>query len=70
MVERAWNGSQPTVIQGLCSGCGSCAELCPQVFAMDPDSEAAYVCGFSAEDCAGIQEAMVCCPEDCIDWTD
>ena len=49
-----------------CIGCGSCVELCDEVFAMDDDEEKAIVIKEEGgpEDC--IQEAMDTCPVECI----
>jgi len=54
--------------QGYCTGCGSCAELCPEVFAMDELNEKASVIlpEGGGEKC--IEEAMAMCPGDCISW--
>lgn len=53
-----------------CSGCESCVELCPEVFAFDEDAEKAKVIKPKGgpEDC--IEEAMDSCPEGCIHWED
>ncbi len=51
-----------------CIGCQSCAELCPDIFGFDEDTEKAKVIMESggSEDC--IQEAMDACPAECIHW--
>jgi ferredoxin len=54
--------------QEECIGCESCVEICPEVFAFDPDTEKAYVIkpeGGPEED---IQEAIDSCPVECISW--
>jgi ferredoxin len=54
--------------QGCCTGCGSCAELCPEVFAMDELNEKASVILPEGGDEKCIEEAMAMCPVDCISW--
>jgi ferredoxin len=51
-----------------CIGCGSCAELCPEVFEMDETTEKAHVIlpVGGNEEC--IEEAIATCPDDCIAW--
>lgn len=49
------------VISEECIGCESCAELCPEVFEMDADSEKALVKNpASTADC--VDEAIETCP--------
>ena len=52
-----------------CSGCGSCVELCPQVFAWDEAGEKAVVRGNWAGGCADLETAVITCPQDCIELT-
>jgi ferredoxin len=70
MDQRKEKQLRPTVNQGLCTGCGSCAELCPAIFAMDPETELAYIRDPAVMDAEGLHEAIACCPEDCIEWTE
>ncbi len=51
-----------------CIGCGSCAELCPEVFEMDEEAEKAYVIMPEGgnEECK--EEAITACPVECISW--
>lgn len=51
-----------------CVGCGTCAELCPTVFALDEEAGKASVIppGGGPEDC--IEEAIDTCPVNCIHW--
>ena len=61
-------GRKVILDEECCVGCGSCAELCPEVFEMDEEAEKARVIlpeGVSNE-C--IEEAMTACPEECISW--
>jgi ferredoxin len=59
----------PVVDMGRCVGCEACLELCPHVFKM---TEARYIevadLDSFPEEC--IQEAINCCPTDCISWED
>jgi ferredoxin len=51
-----------------CIGCGSCVEICPEVFQMQEGDEKAQVIksGEGPEDL--IQEAIDTCPVSCIHW--
>jgi ferredoxin len=48
-----------------CMGCGTCAELCPDVFAMDEEAEKAAVKN-PGSTAACIQEAIDSCPAEAI----
>jgi ferredoxin len=51
-----------------CTGCETCVELCPDVFAMNEAEEVAEVIleEGGSEDC--IEEAIDSCPVECIHW--
>lgn len=51
-----------------CIGCGSCVELCPDVFEFDEDSGKAVVIlpEDGPADC--IEDAIAECPVECIYW--
>ncbi|HID02289.1 MAG TPA: ferredoxin [Desulfobacterales bacterium] len=49
-----------------CNGCGSCVEICPEVFAMDEDGEKAYLIDFDAEVTEKVEEAAAYCAQKCI----
>lgn len=51
-----------------CVGCGTCAELCPDVFEMDDATEKARVIlpEGGNEEC--IEDAIASCPDSCIAW--
>ena len=51
-----------------CIGCGSCAELCPDVFEMDEEAEKANVIKPEGGDETCIDEAISTCPVECISW--
>ncbi len=57
----------PVLDAGKCRDCEACLELCPDVF---KKNDAGYIevvqMTFYPEDC--IQEAINCCPTDCIWW--
>lgn len=57
----------PVIDLSRCVDCDACVELCPGVFVKN---EAGYIevaeSGPEAEEC--IQEAINCCPSDCITW--
>jgi ferredoxin len=61
-------GRKVILDEECCVGCGSCAELCPDVFEMDEEGEKALVIlpEGGSEEC--IEEAMTACPEECINW--
>lgn len=50
----------------VCIGCGSCAEICPEVFGFNAEEEKAFVREAAGGDleCAG--EAAAACPVSCI----
>ncbi len=67
--ERERNMGRKVVIdEECCIGCGSCAELCSDVFEMDEEAEKARVIlpEGGNEEC--IEEAISTCPADCISW--
>ena len=50
-----------------CTGCGSCAELCPDVFELDDEIEKEVILPEGGpEEC--IEEAISTCPVECIRW--
>jgi ferredoxin len=51
-----------------CIGCGSCVELCPDVFEFENDEEKAKVRRPEGGDKECIEEAMASCPVECIHW--
>jgi ferredoxin len=57
--------SNPVVNKDLCSGCGACPELCPEVFAMG-DDEKAHVIGPDKCSTCDCQSAVDSCPEQAI----
>jgi len=59
----------PVVDMARCTLCEGCLEVCPQVFRLNPAGymEIAEMDEYP-EDC--VQEAINCCPTDCIEWED
>lgn len=57
----------PVLDLNRCTGCEGCLELCPAVF---KQNEAGYIevaaLDSYPEEC--VQEAINCCPTDCIAW--
>jgi ferredoxin len=51
-----------------CIGCGSCVEICPEVFQMKESEEKAEVIKTEGGSEELIQEAMDTCPVSCIHW--
>lgn len=51
-----------------CIGCGSCTELCPQIFEMDDEAQKAHVITDEGGDEECIEEAVTACPVECISW--
>ncbi|MBN2058117.1 MAG: ferredoxin [Candidatus Saganbacteria bacterium] len=54
-----------SVDQALCSGCGLCIDLCPEVFAWDADGKA-VVLKQQSEDC-NLEDIADQCPMEAID---
>lgn len=53
-----------------CIGCGSCEEICSEVFKMEEDIEKAKVIKPEGGPEDLIEEAMETCPVECIHWQD
>lgn len=51
-----------------CIGCGTCEELCPEVFQLDEESQKAQVIMSEGGPEELIEEAMESCPVSCIHW--
>ena len=54
----------------LCSGCGGCVELCPQVFCLNPHTEKAELCLIDPAIDDEVRQAAAFCPEQCIEIQD
>jgi len=51
-----------------CIGCGSCEEICPEVFKLNEDTDKAEVIKPEGGPEDLIEEAMSTCPVECIRW--
>ena len=51
----------------LCSGCETCAEMCPDVFRMDPVTEKAELVDTAPVLTDEVYQAAAFCPEKCIE---
>ena len=51
-----------------CIGCGSCEELCPEVFKLNEDTDKAEVIKPEEGPEDLIEEARATCPVECIHW--
>jgi ferredoxin len=56
--------------QDACTGCGTCAAIAEECFALNEDTEKAYVTDISACSDEQVQEAIDTCPEEAISWAD
>jgi len=57
-----------TIDEEECIGCGSCVELCPEVYKMNEDKEKAEVILPEGGPKECIEEAIDTCPVSCIHW--
>jgi ferredoxin len=53
-----------------CTGCGTCAAIAEDCFALDEETEKAQVISETACTEDQIQEAIDTCPEEAISWAD
>jgi ferredoxin len=60
----------PAIDRAECTDCGSCLEVCPDVFIRNDQTQFIEVRDLESypEEC--VQEAMKVCPADCIRWED
>jgi ferredoxin len=56
--------------QEKCTGCGTCAAIAEDCFALNEEIEKAYVADIGACSEDEIQEAIDTCPEEAISWAD
>jgi len=57
----------PVVDQEECISCGLCVEVCPEVFRLN-DRDVSEVYNPTGAPEGKIQEAMDCCPVQCLHW--
>ncbi len=53
-----------------CIGCGSCEEICPEVFKLNEETDKADVIKPEGGPEELIEEAIETCPVDCIYWAE
>ncbi len=51
-----------------CVACGTCAEICPEVFVLEDGADAAKVIKPTGGPEDKVQEAIDSCPTQCISW--
>jgi len=51
-----------------CIGCGTCEEICPEVFTLNEKTDKAEVVDPKGAPEAQIEEAIEACPVECIHW--
>jgi ferredoxin len=61
-------GHKVVLAEECCIGCGSCAELCPDVFEMNEETEKASVILPEGGNEQCIEDAIATCPSECISW--
>jgi ferredoxin len=61
-------GKAVYLVEEECIGCGSCVEICPEVFEMKEGEEKAEVIKPEGGPEDLIQEAIDTCPVSCIHW--
>jgi len=63
-------GRKVLIDEEECIGCGSCEEICPEVFVLNEDTEKAEVINSEGGPEDLIEEAIDACPVECIQWED
>ena len=51
-----------------CNGCGSCVEICPEVFAMNDEGDKAVLLDPEAAVTEKVEEAAAYCAQTCIEF--
>jgi len=62
--------AQPRIDEDLCSGCGTCEAVCPDVFGLGDDGLAHVVEGSDCQEAGCCEEAADSCPEEAITLPD
>ena len=60
----------PFIVEDECIACGTCAEICPEVFILKESLGFAQVINPTGAPEEEIQEAIDACPVQCIHWAD
>jgi ferredoxin len=60
----------PVIVEEECIACGSCEEVCPEVFTLNESLGFAQVLNPGGAPADKIQEAIDICPVSCINWAD
>lgn len=60
----------PVIVEDECIACGTCEELCPEVFRVNEGLGFAQVLNPGGAPDDKIQEAIDSCPVSCIHWAD
>jgi ferredoxin len=60
----------PFIVEDECIACGTCEELCPEVFRLNEGLGFAQVINPGGAPDDKIQEAVDSCPVSCIHWAD
>jgi ferredoxin len=58
----------PVIDLGECTDCGSCMEICPEVFQRNSETGCIEVLDLPDYPEEEILEAIAMCPADCITW--
>lgn len=57
-----------SIEEDICIGCETCVELCADIFALNEESNKAYVIQEEGGDAGCIDEAIASCPVECISY--
>ena len=66
LLERYSTMAEILIDTYLCSGCGTCVEICPEVFRLDSMTEKAELLAAAPEITDAVHQAAAFCPEKCI----